>query len=76
MTEADVLYEDNHIIIINKHAGEVVQVDESGDTPLCEIVQAFLKKKYKKEGNVFLGVTHRLDRPVSGVIIFAKTSKE
>ena len=75
MTEADVLYEDNHIIIVNKRAGQVVQVDESGDTPLCEIVQAFLKKKYKKEGNVYLGVTHRLDRPVSGVIIFAKTSK-
>ena len=75
MTESDVLYEDNHLIIVNKRASQVVQVDESGDTPLCEIVQAFLKKKYKKEGNVFLGVTHRLDRPVSGAIIFAKTSK-
>ena len=75
MTEEDVLYEDNHIIIVNKRAGQVVQVDDSKDVPLCEIVQAFLKKKYKKEGNVFLGVIHRLDRPVSGVIIFAKTSK-
>jgi len=75
MTERDVLYEDNHIIIINKRASEVVQIDESGDEPLCEKVKRFLKEKYHKEGNVFLGVTHRLDRPVSGAILFAKTSK-
>lgn len=75
MTEQDVLFEDNHIIIVNKRAGQVVQVDDSRDQPLDEIVKTFLKKKYKKEGNVFLGVIHRLDRPVSGCIIFAKTSK-
>ncbi|NQZ57674.1 MAG: RNA pseudouridine synthase [Lentisphaeraceae bacterium] len=75
MTERDVLYEDNHIIIVNKKASEIVQVDETGDNPLCDKVGAFLKKKYKKSGNVFVGVTHRLDRPVSGAIIFAKTSK-
>lgn len=75
VTEADVLYEDNHLIVINKRASEIVQVDEGGDEPLCEKVKAFLKLKYKKEGNVFLGVTHRLDRPVSGAIVFAKTSK-
>ena len=75
MTEKDVLYEDNHIIIINKKAGQIVQVDDSKDLPLCEIVKAFLKEKHQKSGNVFLGVTHRLDRPVSGAIIFAKTSK-
>jgi 23S rRNA pseudouridine1911/1915/1917 synthase len=75
MTEKDVLFEDNHIIIVNKKAGQVVQEDDSRDQPLCEIVKAFLKQKYDKQGNVFLGVIHRLDRPVSGVIIFAKTSK-
>lgn len=75
MTEKDVLYEDNHIIIVNKKSGQVVQVDDTGDQSLDEIVKAFLKKKYQKEGNVFLGVIHRLDRPVSGCIIFAKTSK-
>ena len=75
MNQNDVLYEDNHLIIVNKRASEIVQVDDGGDEPLCEKVKTFLKKKYKKEGNVFLGVTHRLDRPVSGAIIFAKTSK-
>jgi 23S rRNA pseudouridine1911/1915/1917 synthase len=75
MTEQDVLFEDNHIIIVNKRAGQIVQIDESRDQPLDEIVKAFLKKKHKKEGNVFLGVIHRLDRPVSGCIMFAKTSK-
>ena len=75
MNESDILYEDNHIIIVNKKASEIVQVDETGDNPLCDKVGAFLKKKYKKSGNVFVGVTHRLDRPVSGAIIFAKTSK-
>jgi 23S rRNA pseudouridine1911/1915/1917 synthase len=75
ITESDVLYEDNHVIILNKKPSEIVQVDEGGDEPLCEKVKAFLKKKYNKQGNVFLGVTHRLDRPVSGAILFAKTSK-
>lgn len=75
MTENDVLYEDNHLIIVNKKAGQIVQVDDSKDKSLDEIVKSFLKKKYKKEGNVFLGVIHRLDRPVSGCIIFAKSSK-
>ena len=75
MTENDVLYEDNHLIIMNKKAGQIVQVDDSKDKSLDEIVKSFLKKKYKKEGNVFLGVIHRLDRPVSGCIIFAKSSK-
>lgn len=75
MTENDVLFEDNHIIIVNKKAGQIVQIDDSKDKPLDEVVKTFLKKKYKKEGNVFLGVIHRLDRPVSGCIIFAKSSK-
>ncbi|MBF0197488.1 MAG: RNA pseudouridine synthase [Planctomycetes bacterium] len=75
ITEHDVLYEDNHLIIINKKASDVVQADESGDLPLCEKVKHFLKIKYQKSGNVFLGVTHRLDRPVSGALLFAKTSK-
>ena len=70
-----VLYEDNHIIAINKRVGDIVQGDKTGDNPLCEIVKSFLKKKYKKPNNVFLGVVHRIDRPTSGVVIFAKTSK-
>ena len=70
-----VLYEDNHLIIVYKEAGEIVQADKSGDIPLSEIVKQWLKAKYKKPGNVFLGVVHRLDRPVSGLVIFAKTSK-
>ena len=70
-----VLYEDNHIIIVNKAPGEIVQGDKTGDTPLSEIVKAYLKEKYNKPGNVFCGVTHRLDRPTSGVVVFAKTSK-
>lgn len=70
-----VLYEDNHIIIVNKEVGEIVQGDKTGDKPLSEIVKEFLKKKYNKPGNVFCGVTHRLDRPTSGVVVFAKTSK-
>lgn len=70
-----VLYEDNHIIIVNKTASEIVQGDKTGDTPLSEIVKQYLKEKYQKPGNVFIGVTHRLDRPVSGLIVFAKTSK-
>ena len=70
-----VLYEDNHIIAINKRVGDIVQGDKTGDNPLSEIVKSFLKKKYKKPNNVFLGVVHRIDRPTSGVVIFAKTSK-
>ena len=70
-----VIYEDNHIIVVNKSASEIVQGDKTGDTPLSETVKAYLKEKYQKPGNVFVGVTHRLDRPVSGLVIFAKTSK-
>ncbi|MBO5186457.1 MAG: RNA pseudouridine synthase [Prevotella sp.] len=69
------LYEDNHIIIVNKSAGEIVQGDKTGDTPLVDIVKAYIKEKYAKPGDVFLGVVHRLDRPVSGIVIFARTSK-
>ena len=70
-----VVYEDNHIIIVNKTASEIVQGDKTGDTPLSETVKEYLKEKYQKPGNVFVGVTHRLDRPVSGLVLFAKTSK-
>ena len=70
-----VLYEDNHIIIIAKESGEIVQGDKTGDTPLSEMVKAYIKEKYQKPGAVFLGVVHRLDRPVSGVVVFARTSK-
>lgn len=70
-----VVYEDNHIIIVNKTASEIVQGDKTGDTPLSETVKQYLKEKYQKPGNVFIGVTHRLDRPVSGLVVFAKTSK-
>lgn len=71
----EVVYEDNHIIIVNKAVGEVVQGDKTGDTPLSDIVRQWLKEKYSKPGNVFVGVAHRLDRPVAGLVIFAKTSK-
>lgn len=70
-----VIYEDNHIIIVSKSSGEIVQGDKTGDTPLSETIKLFLKEKYQKPGNVFLGVVHRLDRPVSGAVLFAKTSK-
>ena len=70
-----VVYEDNHIIIVNKTASEIVQGDKTGDIPLSETVKQYLKEKYSKPGNVFLGVAHRLDRPVSGLVVFAKTSK-
>lgn len=70
-----ILYEDNHIIVINKAAGEIVQGDKSGDECLCDTLKKFLKEKYNKPGNVFVGLPHRLDRPVSGIVIFAKTSK-
>ena len=69
------VYEDNHIIIVRKEAGEIVQGDKTGDTPLSETIKAYLKEKYNKPGNVFCGVVHRIDRPVSGLVIFAKTSK-
>lgn len=70
-----VVYEDNHIIVVNKTSSEIVQGDKTGDTPLSETVKQYIKEKYDKPGNVFLGVTHRLDRPVSGLVVFAKTSK-
>ena len=70
-----VLYEDNHLIAVAKKAGDIVQGDKTGDVPLSDIVKAYLKDKYQKPGNVFLGVVHRLDRPVSGIVLFAKTSK-
>ncbi len=70
-----VVYEDNHIIVVNKNSSEIVQGDKTGDTPLSELVKQYLKEKYQKPGNVFVGVTHRLDRPVCGLVIFAKTSK-
>lgn len=72
---AEVVYEDNHIIIVNKHSGEIVQGDKTGDKPLSETIKDYLKEKYAKPGNVFCGVVHRLDRPVSGLVVFAKTSK-
>lgn len=71
----EVVYEDNHIIIVNKHPGEIVQGDKTGDEPLVETVRRYLKEKYQKPGNVFCGVVHRLDRPVWGLVVFAKTSK-
>lgn len=70
-----ILYEDNHLIIYNKRPSQIVQGDKTGDTPLSDLLKAFIKERNKKPGNVFLGVVHRIDRPVSGVVIFAKTSK-
>lgn len=70
-----VLYEDNHLLAVNKPAGVLVQGDATGDTPLAELVKAYIKQKYAKPGDAFLGVVHRLDRPVSGVVVFARTSK-
>jgi 23S rRNA pseudouridine1911/1915/1917 synthase len=70
-----VLFEDNHVIIINKRPGDIVQGDKTGDMPLSEVVKEFIKDKYNKPGNVYLGVVHRLDRPTSGIVLFAKTSK-
>lgn len=70
-----VVYEDNHIIIVSKASGEIVQGDKTGDTPLSGTVKAYLKEKYHKPGNIFLGVVHRLDRPVAGLVVFARTSK-
>lgn len=70
-----VVYEDNHLIIVFKESGEIVQGDKTGDVPLSETVKAYIKDKYHKPGNVFLGVVHRLDRPVAGLVVFARTSK-
>ena len=70
-----VLYEDNHIIAINKRAGDIVQGDRTGDVPLSDVVKEYIKIKYEKPGNVFLGVVHRLDRPTTGLVLFARTSK-
>src|ERR1700760_2113229 len=75
ITDADVLYEDNHLIAINKRAGDIVQADETGDESLEEKVKKYIAQKYNKPNGAFLGVVHRLDRPVSGLILFAKTSK-
>lgn len=70
-----IIYEDNHIIVVNKRVGDIVQGDRTGDRPLSDIVKAYLKKKYNKPGNVYLGVVHRLDRPTTGIVLFSKTSK-
>ncbi len=70
-----VVYEDNHVVIVNKTSSEIVQADKTGDTPLSETVKQYLKERYNKPGNVFIGVVHRLDRPVSGLVLFARTSK-
>ncbi len=70
-----ILYEDNHLIIVNKSCGDIVQGDKTGDKTLADTVKEYIKKKYEKKGEVFLGITHRLDRPTSGIVIFARTSK-
>lgn len=75
LNNLQVLYEDNHLIVINKRAGDLVQGDKTGDTPLSEVVKQYIAQKYKKPGAVFLGVVHRLDRPTSGIVVFARTSK-
>jgi 23S rRNA pseudouridine1911/1915/1917 synthase len=75
MKPLSVLYEDNHLIIINKPSGALVQGDKTGDAPISDDVKQYIKDKYNKPGDVFLGVIHRLDRPVSGIVIFARTSK-
>ncbi|MBP6373972.1 MAG: RluA family pseudouridine synthase [Flavobacterium sp.] len=74
-TNLQVIHEDNHLIIVNKRVGDIVQGDKTGDVPLSEVVKAYIKHKYQKPGAVFLGVVHRLDRPTSGIVVFAKTSK-
>ena len=70
-----VLFEDNHIIVVNKRVGDIVQGDQTGDKPLSDVVKEHLKQKYDKPGAVYLGVVHRLDRPTTGIVLFAKTSK-
>lgn len=74
-TNLQILFEDNHIIVVNKRPGDIVQGDKTGDMPLSEVVKEYIKIKYNKPGNVYLGVVHRLDRPTSGIVLFAKTSK-
>ncbi|MFD2602899.1 RluA family pseudouridine synthase [Flavobacterium suzhouense] len=74
-TNLQVLYEDNHIIVVNKRVGDIVQGDKTGDKPLSEVVKEYIKDKYNKPGDVFLGVVHRLDRPTTGIVLFARTSK-
>ena len=74
-TNLDILFEDNHFIVVNKRSGDIVQGDKTGDKPLSDIVKEYIKEKYDKPGNVFLGVAHRLDRPTTGIVVFAKTSK-
>lgn len=69
------MYEDNHIIVVNKRAGDIIQGDKTGDKPLSDVVKSYLKDQYSKPGNVYLGTVHRLDRPTSGLVIFSKTSK-
>ncbi|KJD34549.1 pseudouridine synthase [Tamlana nanhaiensis] len=71
----NVLYEDNHLIVVNKRAGDIVQGDKTGDKPLSEVVKEYIAEKYNKPGNVYLGVVHRLDRPTTGIVVFARTSK-
>ena len=71
----EVLFEDNHLIVVNKKSGDIVQGDKTGDKPLSEVVKEYIKDKYNKPGNVFLGVVHRLDRPTTGIVVFARTSK-
>lgn len=75
MANLDILYEDNHLVVVNKAAGTLVQGDKTGDIPLNELVKSYIKKKYNKPGEVFLGTVHRLDRPTSGIVLFARTSK-
>lgn len=75
MPDLQILYEDNHLLIVNKPAGMLVQGDSTGDTPLSELVERYLIDKYDKPGRAFVGVTHRIDRPTSGAVLFAKTSK-
>lgn len=75
MAKAEIIYEDNHLIVINKPAGFLVQGDQTGDEPVLEVLRRYIKETYKKPGNVFLAPNHRLDRPVSGVLVFSKTSK-
>ena len=70
-----ILHEDNHIIVVNKRVGDIVQGDKTGDKPLSEVVKEYIKEKYQKPGEVFLGVVHRLDRPTTGIVVFARTSK-
>lgn len=74
-TNLQILHEDNHIIVVNKRVGDIVQGDKTGDKPLSDIVKEYIKEKYNKPGDVFLGVVHRLDRPTTGIVIFARTSK-